>query len=181
VPTAPGIAKEKPLKRECLVKDFSKRLTDIMQLKGYHSLRSKAGVTISELTKICGCSHQMARRYVLGDALPDIEITIKIAKWLDVSPGWLLFGEESNIPNNIDKNNLIHIESDLLQYILLQSAQLFLLTQDTKEVVSFIMDIINDTTHIDADKKAILKIVDISVNSVTRFSGSSNGKESSIA
>ncbi|EHL30529.1 hypothetical protein LDG_7481 [Legionella drancourtii LLAP12] len=122
----------------------------------------------------------MARRYVLGEALPDIDITLKIAKWLDISPGWLLFGDESKIPNNINENNLIHIDHDLLEYILLKSAQLFLVTDDLKELVSFIMDIVDDTTHIEADKKSILKIVDISVNSVTRFNGLSNEKKSAI-
>ena len=151
-----------------------------MQLKGYGSEKSRAGVKIDKLTEISGCSHQMTRRYVLGEALPDIDITVKIAKWLDVSPGWLLFGDESKIPTNCDKNNLIYIEHDLLEYILLKTAPLFLVTDDLKEVVSFIMDIVNDTTHIAADKKAILKIVDISVNSVTRFKGFLNEKKSSI-
>ena len=122
----------------------------------------------------------MVRRYVLGEALPDIEKIIKIAKWLNISPGWLLFGEETILPVNLDKNNLIHIESELLEYILKKSIQLIFLTHDVKELVAFIMDIINDTTHIDADKKAILKIVDMSVNSVTRFKDNSNVKTSSL-
>lgn len=168
------------MNREQIVLGFSERLTSIMQFKGYNSERSKAGVRIDKLTEVCGCSHQMARRYVLGEALPDIDITLKIAKWLDISPGWLLFGDESKIPNNINENNLIHIDHDLLEYILLKSAQLFLVTDDLKELVSFIMDIVDDTTHIEADKKSILKIVDISVNSVTRFNGLSNGKKSAI-
>ena len=152
-----------------------------MQLKGYHSDRAKAGVKITQLTKVCGCSHQMARRYVLGEALPDVEILVKIAGWLEVSPGWLLFGEENTLPSSIDKDHLIQIDVDLLHYILSQSAPLFTLTNDTKELISFMMDIINDTTHINADKQALFKIVDISINSVTRFSGHSNGKESSTA
>jgi transcriptional regulator with XRE-family HTH domain len=167
------------LKREQIVADFAKRLTNIMQHNGYASDRSKAGVRIDKLSKICGCSYQMARRYVLGEALPDIQITLQIAKWLNVSAGWLLFGEETKVPEHIDDINLIHIEYELLEYVLQKAAPLFLVTKDQSELVSFIMDVVNDITRIDADKKAILKIVDISVSSVTRFNGLTNGKKTS--
>jgi len=156
------------------VQGFSRRLTQLMQDEGMGSVRSKAGVKIKELAEISNCSHQMARRYVLGDALPDVNVTFKIAKWLKVSPGWLLFGEESKIPNNIDKKDLIQIEPDLLEYILIESAPLFLVTKDLHELIYFIIDIINDTTHIEADKKDILKIVDLSINSVMRFNEKPN-------
>ena len=164
------------LEREHFVQSFSRRLTQLMQNEGMGSLRSKAGVKIKELAEISNCSHQMARRYVLGDALPDVDVTFKIAKWLKVSPGWLLFGEESKIPNNINQKNLIQIEPDLLEYILNASAPLFLMTKDLHELICFIMDIINDTTHIEADKKDILRIVDISINSAMRFNERSNDK-----
>lgn len=143
----------------------------LMQQANLVSPNSKAGVKVSKLAEISGCSHQMARRYVLGEALPDVNVTYKIAKWLKVSPGWLLFGEETKIPNNIDQKNLIQIEPDLLEYILTKSASLFTITKDTNELISFIMDIINDAIHIKADKNEILKIIDISINSATRFNG----------
>ena len=134
-----------------------------------------------KLAEISGCSHQMARRYVLGEALPDIDVTHKIAKWLKVSPGWLLFGEETQIPNNIDQKDLVQIEPDLLEYILTKSAALFNFTKDTNELIHFIMDIINDATHIKADKKEILKIIDISINSATRFNGLKNDRKTKIS
>ena len=135
-----------------------------MQQADLASSKSKAGVKVSKLAEIAGCSHQMARRYVLGEALPDVNVTYKIAKWLKVSPGWLLFGDETEIPNNLDQKNLIQIEPDLLEYILN-------ITKDTNELISFIMDIINDATHIKADKSEILKIIDLSINSAIRFNG----------
>ena len=164
------------MEREHFVHNFSRRLTYLMQQAGFGSLRSKAGVKIKHLAQISGCSHQMARRYVLGNALPDVDVTFKIAKWLKVSPGWLLFGEESDIPNNINQKNLINIEPDLLEYILIKSAPLFSITNDMRELACFIMDIINDTTHIEAEKKDILKIVDISIHSAMRFNENANDK-----
>lgn len=168
------------MERNHFVQGFARRLTLLMKQANLTSSASKAGVKISRLAEISGCSHQMARRYVLGEALPDINITYKIAKWLKVSPGWLLFGEETEIPNNISKNNLIQIEPDLLEYILTKSATLFNFTRDTKELVHFIMDIVNDATHIEADKKELMKIIDISVHSALRFNGIKNDKKVNV-
>ncbi|USQ13629.1 helix-turn-helix transcriptional regulator [Legionella lytica] len=145
------------------------------------SSASKAGVKISVLAEVCGCSHQMARRYVLGEALPEIDVTYKIAKWLKVSPGWLLFGEDTEVPNNINQNNLIQIEPDLFEYILTKSSMLFELTKDTKELVHFIMDSVNDATHIKADKKELMKIIDISVSSAMRFNGIKNDRKTKVS
>jgi transcriptional regulator with XRE-family HTH domain len=152
-----------------------------MKQANFLSSASKAGVKISVLAEICGCSHQMARRYVLGEALPEVDITYKIAKWLKVSPGWLLFGEETQVPNNITKTNLIQIEPDLFEYILTKSTMLFEMTKDTKELVHFIMDSVNDATHIKADKEELMKIIDISVNSAMRFNGLKNDRETKVS
>ncbi|MCX7118211.1 MAG: hypothetical protein NTW94_10005 [Legionellales bacterium] len=165
------------MERDHFVHGFARRITFLMQQQNLGSTKSKAGVKVSMLAEIAGCSHQMARRYVLGQALPDIDITYKIAKWLKVSPGWLLFGEETEIPNNIDQKNLIQIEPDLLNYILTKSAFLFNVTSDIKELIHFIMDIINDATHIEAEKKEIIKVIDISINSAVRFNGIKNDKQ----
>lgn len=145
-----------------------------MQATGLGTSRSKAGVKINKLAEISGCSHQMARRYVLGEALPDIGVTYKIAKWLNVSPGWLLYGEEGEIPHNVGQANLIQIEPKLLEYILTRCSALFDITNDKHEVISYIMDIIHDAIRIEADQKEILKVIDMSINSITRFHGIHN-------
>ena len=159
------------MEREHFVREFARRLTSLMQQANLGSSKSKAGVKTSGLAEISGCSHQMARRYVLCEALPDIDVIYRIAKWLNVSPGWLLFGKEGDVPNNIGQKNLIQIEHDLLEYILMKSVVLFNITKNTPELISYMMDIIHDATHIEADPKEILKIIDMSINSVMRFHG----------
>lgn len=159
------------MERAYFVSGFARRLTALMQQANLGSSKSKAGVQINKLAEVSGCSLQMARRYVLGEALPDVDVTYKIAKWLKVSPGWLLYGEESDIPNNIGETNLVQIEPELLQYILSKCATLFDIVQKKQELISFIMDIIHDATHIEANSKEILKVVDMSINSITRFHG----------
>ncbi|HAT1765772.1 TPA: helix-turn-helix transcriptional regulator [Legionella pneumophila] len=162
---------ETELEREHFVRGFARRLTALMQQADMGSSKSKAGVQINKLAEISGCSHQMARRYALGEALPDVDATYKIAKWLKVSPGWLLYGEEGDIPNNIGQTNLIQIEPELLEYILTKCATLFDITKNKQKLISYIMDIIHDATHIEADQKEILKVIDMSINSITRFHG----------
>ncbi|MCA0403154.1 MAG: hypothetical protein LCH30_05075 [Proteobacteria bacterium] len=169
------------MEREHFVRGFARRLIMLMKQANLISSASKTGIKISVLAEICECSHQMARRYVLGEALPEIDVTYKIAKWLKVSPGWLLFGEDTEVPNNINQKNLIQIEPDLFEYILTKSTMLFELTKDTKELVHFIMDSVNDATHIKADKEELMKIIDISVNSAIRFNGIKNDRETKVS
>lgn len=168
------------MEREHFVHGFAQRLTMLMKQANLTSSASKAGVKINILAEICGCSHQMARRYVLGEALPEVNVTHKIAKWLKVSPGWLLFGEDTQIPSHINPKSLIQIEEDLFEYILMKSTSLLELTKDPKELVHFIMDSVNDATHIKADKQELMKIIDISVNSAMRFNGIKNDRKTKV-
>jgi len=86
--------------------DFSKRLMEAMKAKGYLASRSPKGICIQTLAQFAGASEQICRRYVRGDALPDYEKITKIAHSLQISPGWLLFGEQS-IPT---ENSLPYIQ-----------------------------------------------------------------------
>lgn len=169
------------LKREQVVQGFAHRLTVLMKAANLISTASKVGIKISALAKICGCSHQMARRYVLGEALPEVDIIYKISKWLNVSPGWLLFGEDTAIPSHIATTDLIRIERNLFEYILTKSTLLLELTKDPKELVHFIMDSVNDATHIKADTTELMKIIDISVKSALRFNGIKHDRETKVS
>jgi transcriptional regulator with XRE-family HTH domain len=105
------------MERSTFIQDFSQRLIKALQDKGYSSSRSKSGIEMSELAKIAGVSYSMARKYVLGVALPDYHLIPKIAHWLNVSPGWLLFGEELSF-SHLKSSTAIEIETELLRYIL---------------------------------------------------------------
>lgn len=157
------------MEREIFVKNFGLRLLDLMQQADLKSEKSKAKVKVTKLAEISQCSVQMARKYVMGEALPDVNTIYKIARWLNVSPGWLLFGEESKLPDNISQKNLVIIENDLLKHILAKSINLVKYVKDTNELVNFITDVINDTTQIEANEETILKLIDISINSAMRF------------
>ena len=117
------------MERANFVTGFSKRLNALMQKEGYVSTRSKAGVKIGQLAEVAGVSYQMARKYALGLALPDYNIIPRIAKWLNSSPSWLLFGEKEFLAPELKPTSVIEIEIELLKYILNKCAILFRLNQ----------------------------------------------------
>jgi len=165
------------MERTTFIIKFAKRLNVLLLKEGYISNRGKAGIEIGELAKVADVSYQMARKYALGLALPDYHIILKIAKWLDVSPGWLLFGEKELVVPEQPSTTLIEIESDLLKYILQKCMVLFPATTDADKIINYITGIIYDASHINADHKTLLKIIDMMLASATEFRGTSRKKE----
>lgn len=73
---------------------FAARLRDLMRARGLVSSTSRSGVDVSALAHAAGASYEMARRYAEGSALPRAETVEALARWLGVSPGVLMWGEE---------------------------------------------------------------------------------------
>lgn len=151
-----------------IMANFSKRLVESLEKKGFTSTRSRSGVDFSKLAKAVDCSNQMTRKYALGQALPDAETVLKIAHYLDVSPGWLLFGENTTVSLEKTQSELIGIDYELLRYILTKIIPL-VDANNTDEVINFTMDIVYDASHLNAELKTILKIIDMSISSAKRF------------
>ena len=159
------------MERADFVINFSKRLNSLLQKEGYISNRSKAGVEINQLAKIAGVSYQMARKYALGMALPDYHIIPKIAKWLKVSPSWLLFGEKETITTSEQKSaSSIVIEIELLKYILHKCIVLFPPVQEEDKIINYVVGVIYDASHLNADNRTILKIIDMMLSSAMQLS-----------
>ena len=165
------------MEKEDLKIKFANRLTQELKNKGLISNASSSGVQVIQMAKAINCSSQMVRRYVLGEALPDYFVAIKIAEWLGVSPGWLIFGDEFNGFNN-DSNNQeqIKIEKEVLEYALENLIPLINSSKNQKEIISFIVSILFDASYISADNQKIKKIIDMAVNSVKHFSQTTEKK-----
>lgn len=155
---------------------FARRLSQVMERAGHYSMRKNSSLDVTLLAKVAGCSYQMARRYLLGEALPEIYVVLKIAKWLMVSPGWLLFGDNDHLISN-DKT-LSHVEIDLglLKYILIKSDDLFSYTENKENVVNFIVDAVYDASHLNADAETTKKIIDMMVSSASKLNLHKNKK-----
>ncbi|KGP63258.1 transcriptional regulator [Legionella norrlandica] len=153
-----------------LTKQFAYRLRDAMIAAGYNSQRSISGVCIHKLAEITNYSVQICRKYLRGEAIPEPVKLVEIASKLNVSPGWLLFGEAHN-DQGISQDRLT-INKKLLHYIFTKAACLYNCDLMENEVSDFLMDLINDVSLINATEEQSKKIIDLAISSVKHFSHS---------
>ena len=103
------------------IEDFAQRLVCALKDKGLSSSTAKSGVRVIELAEAINCSKQNVRNYVMGTVLPDSYVVKTIADWLELDPGYLLFGHPTNPPkpaeiaaSKIDYNLLKQLVSECL-------------------------------------------------------------------
>lgn len=148
-------------------KEFSNRLVEAMKSKGYIASRSPSGICIQTLSKFAGASEQICRRYIRGDALPDYTKIKDIANQLDVSAGWLLFGEPEIAVSNQPTQQ---IDEDLLHYILKTSHHLYREeTGNTDDYADFVLGLIRDVRQIDTSKENLQKIINLAISSISSY------------
>lgn len=149
-------------------KAFANRLISAMKRAGFAENRSAKGISVRVLAKLMNVSEQICRRYLRGDALPDYEKIQNIAKCFNVSPGWLLFGEEQSVVTA--ENNTLHINEALLHYVLEKSFSLYLLAADnSSDFPNFVLALLKDISAIDANHDTLKKIIDLAVSSIHSF------------
>lgn len=151
-----------------LTKQFAYRLRDAMIAAGYNSRRSVSGICIHKLSEITGYSLQICRKYLRGEAIPDPVKLVEIAAQLQVSPGWLLFGDSHN-DSSMNRDKII-ISKNLLHYILRQAANLYNMPHVGKETPGFLLELINDVSQIDTSEEQSKKIIDLALASIKHFS-----------
>lgn len=144
-----------------IYKDFSDRLIQTMKLRGFSASRSPHGICMKALSTFTQASEQICRRYIRGEALPSYEKVINIAKELNVSPGWLLFGDEKEKP----KNRII--EEQLLAYILKSTHPLF--PNQSEDFSEFVIGLLKDIKDIHTSDENIYKLIDLAVGSIASY------------
>ena len=146
-------------------KNFSLRLINAMIAKGHIASRSPSGICMKSLSEFANASEQICRRYIRGEALPDYEKIINLAKQLDISPGWLLFGEEQI---NLSKNR--ELEEHLLHYILKHSHCLYPVSKNgNSDYADFVLGLFKEVYSIETSQDNLLKIIDIAISSISMF------------
>lgn len=149
-----------------ITKQFALRLRDAMLAAGFDSSRSVSGVSIHKLAEITGYSLQICRKYLRGEVIPEPAKLLEIAAKLNVSAGWLLFGEVNDFPATNDR---LIINKNLLHYILTQSSCLYngnLLEQD---IANFLVELMEDISLINSTDEQSKKIIDLALSSVKHF------------
>jgi transcriptional regulator with XRE-family HTH domain len=140
---------------------FSERLKDALIKAGLHSLRSTSGVDIHKLVEITGYSPQICRKYLRGQAIPEPYKLIEIAEKLNVSPGWLLFGDHKQ---SEDQENIL-ISKQVLHYIF-SKAQVLYNTPKVHTVADFLVQLSCDISQISTTAVQSKKIIDLAFTSL---------------
>lgn len=144
---------------------FANRLIQALTNKGYIALRSPKGTGIKILTEITGTSEQICRRYLRGDAMPSYQKIQQLADYLDVNPGWLVFGDAGDAADPSKQ-----IDKKLLHYILKKSHYLYANSQpDNEDYADFVLQLIAETSNIDTSLESLFKIIDVAIASVFAY------------
>ena len=145
------------------------------------SLMHKHHIDDAELSKATGIPASTISRMPLNsNANPTAASLRPIARFFNISISQLLGDEPLSKKDNFldeDMNavpthksmSLIEIEKEVLKYILHKCIVLFPPMKEADEVINYIVDVIYDASHLETDRKTILKIIDMMLSSATRF------------
>ncbi len=146
---------------------FALRLKETLLAAGFCSDRSTSGVNIHQLAQLTGHSPQICRKYLRGQAVPDALKLVDMASKLNVSPGWLLFGNHPG--DNLGSNTSLTINKNLLHYIFTQANALYHSTCSSDERSDFLLELTHDLSQINANEAQSKKIVDLALSSARHF------------
>ncbi len=143
-------------------KEFSLRLRECMIKQGYGSHTAVSGVSPAALSKATGCFNEMALRYLDGRSIPNPNILLKIAEWLKIDPGYLLFGE---LNNNYSDQYKMTIDKELLEYGLKKITPILQKTKNAASLLDFFMSILTDLSLMQIDMDQLKQVFDLALKS----------------
>ena len=156
------------IEKSNLSERFAQRLRESLIAAGYSSTRTPSGVDIFSFAALIGHSPQICRKYLRGQALPSSSKLEEIAKILNVSPGWLLFGD-CHSQHSPAEDNKITINKELLHYIFSHMSSLYQSEGPSNQYSDFFLELTQDVSQINADPEQSKKIVDLSLSSARQF------------
>lgn len=155
---------QKIMEKIDLTKQFAIRLQEALIAAGYYSPRSSSGVNIQKLAEMTGYSPQICRKYLRGEAIPELAKLSEIAAKLKVSAGWLLFGDE-----NSTHCNKISINKNLLHYIFMSANPLYHTDHSDEDRSDFLLDLVRDVSQINTNEEQSKRIIDLALASAKHF------------
>lgn len=149
--------------------NISERLKEALKKRGLRSTTSIIGVQTAPLAKHLGVSVQTIRKYLTGEAIPDLDKIMQISEFLKVSPAWLAFGE--NVTINEHSSNVFEIKKIFIQEIfegLLKNILDIKLDEDLLEsIYDFLYGIINDIAQLESSDEMKLRLIKTSIASAS--------------
>ena len=137
--------------KSAILTGFAQRLKDAMLAHGHRSTHSKSGVCIQALTVLTGHSRQICRKYVAGEVIPEPQVLLKLAMDLNISAGWLLFGE-------LPKKAFSPTEEILIRRSLLET----ILSQQVAQP-AFLLRVIEEVSQMPGDEAQLKKVIDLAL------------------
>jgi len=164
---------------ELLRQTFAARLNTTLKNKNLRSNRAHNGVCAKKLAEVSDCSYQMARKYTNGLAMPEYATTLAIANWLEVSPGWLAFGEEPGETRSTITEDTILASLDLIREIIHQALICSQTITDLNDFTDFVVSVLQDVHKMKADKNTVFKMTELAIKSYHYESAQAKMKRSS--
>lgn len=156
---------------------FSQRLVSALTRRGHISNNANSGVKVKELAKFISASSHMTRRFTLGQSMPDHYTIYKMAEFLSVSPGWLLFGEAPTNHRIIESDDYLHINQSFLSYILEETSEMLQSGEDKKTICSFIAELVHSVTKMEGNYSSQEKLFSLAVKSAKKFQQSTQASK----
>ncbi len=155
------------MERADLVEQFAARLRQTLIQSGYGSTRSASGVNLQRLAELTGHSVQICRKYLLGQVIPDPAKLSVLAAKLNVSPGWLLFGDCHGMEHM--EEHKVTISEPLLHYIFTHANELYQSKNSGEDLPGFLVELTKDVSSINASEVKSKKIIDLALLSAKHF------------
>lgn len=150
-----------------LTKQFAIRLYEALIAAGHNSQQPTSGANVNKLVEITGHSPQICRKYLRGETIPEPVKLLAIAAKLNVSSGWLLFGEQHS--GDCESLKTLTISKSLLHYIFTQATELYNAEHSVDERSDFLLDLARDVSKINASEEQSKKIIDLALASARHF------------
>ena len=133
---------------------FGARLQLAMIQKGFSSNRSPYGVDVTHLSKITQHSPQICRKYLKNTVLPSFDTIMRLSEALDVSPGWLLFGEDTS-----RHKDLVSLSPALLRSVIEEGLAVQAHFKSNHDFADFLVHIVEKIQRFDLPEVDIRQII----------------------
>ena len=143
---------------------FGARLKLAMIQKGFSSNRSPYGVDVTHLSKITQHSPQICRKYLKNTALPSKDTIMRLSEALDVSPGWLLFGEDTS-----RHKNLVSLSPTLLRSVIEEGLAVQAHFKSNHDFADFLMHIVEKIQRFDLPEVDIRRIIHCMTSAIVQM------------
>jgi len=152
---------------------FAERLRTSLMKAGFNSNRSATGVDILKFAQAIRHTPQICRKYLRAETIPEPQKLAEIAKILNVSPGWLLFGDSHSL--NDHENNKITINKNILHHLFSHISQLCSQQNSTEVLPNFWLELTEDLQEFDSNEEKSKKIIDMALSSYKHVSAIKEG------